>query len=350
MHATLHGERTLTELEFARLSGLSHHGLPHESADLSVSADVPSSRQAPPGIKSILAVTDLSVEGRHALERAALLAVAHGASLELMHCASKADAPRVDRESQLVFAAHDITHRLGLAVRTAGQAENSLEDIATRAKSCDLLVLGQRTRRTMADCFAGPMAERLMRRCRCLVLVSRLPPRKRYQRIVVGVDLTPASKHLVEAARAVDAGAELELFHAISTVNESKLRYAEVSRLAISAYRRECVRHAKDRMDRFVDSFGATRNRLTSVICHGEASWQAAVQQQYRRADLLVVGKRRSTPIVDFIFGSVAQRVLRWATSDVLLVPPDFQASTRAAARQRLDARPVPTAGKYRAA
>lgn len=44
MHATINGERTLTDLDFARLSKLLNHQLPSSLADLLASAEVTSSR------------------------------------------------------------------------------------------------------------------------------------------------------------------------------------------------------------------------------------------------------------------------------------------------------------------
>jgi len=51
------------------------------------------------------------------------------------------------------------------------------------------------------------------------------------------------------------------------------------------------------------------------------------VQQQYARADLLVVGKRACAAPMDFFFGSVALRVLRWCSADLLIVPHEAPAS-----------------------
>jgi nucleotide-binding universal stress UspA family protein len=58
-----------------------------------------------------------------------------------------------------------------------------------------------------------------------------------------------------------------------------------------------------------------------SSVGRGDPARQAAVQQQYSNADLLVVGKRHRGALTDFLFGSVALRVLRWCTGDVLVVP-----------------------------
>ena len=47
MHATIHGERTLTDLDFARLSKLPQHQLPPAFAELLDCAEVTSSRAVP---------------------------------------------------------------------------------------------------------------------------------------------------------------------------------------------------------------------------------------------------------------------------------------------------------------
>ncbi|GKT15453.1 hypothetical protein AVHY2522_08190 [Acidovorax sp. SUPP2522] len=47
MHATIHGERTLTELDFARLSKLPGRELPPALAALLASAEVTGSRAVP---------------------------------------------------------------------------------------------------------------------------------------------------------------------------------------------------------------------------------------------------------------------------------------------------------------
>jgi nucleotide-binding universal stress UspA family protein len=143
----------------------------------------------------------------------------------------------------------------------------------------------------------------------------------RYRRILVAVDLTDASRHLVEVAWAFDGNAEVELFHALNTLHEGKLRYADVSDYAIKSLRHACALHARDRMLSLSDSSTARRNRVISAIGQGDPARQATVQQQYSKAELLVVGKHGRSAIVDFVFGSVAQRVLRWSVSDVLVVP-----------------------------
>lgn len=74
---------------------------------------------------------------------------------------------------------------------------------------------------------------------------------------------------------------------------------------------------------------------------------QAAVQQEYVGADLVVVGKRRRSAVAEFFCGSVAQRLLSWSSSDVLVVPHDHRSSTRAAAKLRLEVERVDGRGAF---
>ena len=84
-----------------------------------------------------------------------------------------------------------------------------------------------------------------------------------------GGGFSQVSQRLVELGSALQPSARVELFHAIDTTNEGKLRYAEVSERAIRAYREECQRFAQDRMFTLADSYDARRNRLSSTIGRG---------------------------------------------------------------------------------
>ena len=58
--------------------------------------------------------------------------------------------------------------------------------------------------------------------------------------------------------------------------------------------------------------------------------------QQSAGADLIVVGKHPVSPWADWLFESVAQRILREARTDVLVAPHGFQAASRGTAVKRL--------------
>lgn len=311
MHATIHGERTLTDLD------------------------------------SILAITDFSTGTDAVLARAAQLAVEHGATLKLMYVAPGGELPCPDAACRLSHHALQLRQRHGIDVRTVTRTFNTDDDVANAAWCADLVVAGASRERSLRSFLCGQPVERLLRAARRPVLVvSRAAGSApaAYGRLLVAVDFSEASRRLIAAAFTLGKSAHVELFHAISTANEGKLRYAEVSDQAIKAYRQECRRYAKDRMFRLTDSTDARRNRVYSAIGHGDPARQAIVQQQHSGAELIVVGKHPASALSDFLFGSVAQRVLRHAAIDVLVVPHDFQPATRAVAARRLEeSLPQPT-------
>lgn len=88
------------------------------------------------------------------------------------------------------------------------------------------------------------------------------------------------------------------------------------------------------------DSHAALRNRALSAIDHGDPAWQSVARQQRSGAELIVVGKRPVSLLADRVFGSIARRVLRHAGADVLVVPHDYQAASKASALSRLKAEP----------
>ncbi|RZL88996.1 MAG: transcription elongation factor GreAB [Variovorax sp.] len=59
MHATIHGERTLTDLDFARLTNLCGRLLPPSLADLLACAEVTSSRAVPGDIVTMYSRVEL---------------------------------------------------------------------------------------------------------------------------------------------------------------------------------------------------------------------------------------------------------------------------------------------------
>jgi nucleotide-binding universal stress UspA family protein len=307
MHATIHGERTLTDLD------------------------------------SILAITDFSAGTGAVLSRAAQLAAEHGATLKLMYAALGGDLPCPDAACRLSHHALQLGQRHAISVRTVSRTSNTDEDVASAARCADLVVAGLNRERSLLSFLRGQPVERLLRAARRPVLVVNPEAgaaQAAYGCLLVAVDFSEASRKLIAAAFALGKSAQVELFHAISTANEGKLRYAEVSDQAIKAYRQECRRYAQDRMFRLTDSTDARRNRVYSAIRHGDPARQVVVQQEHSGAELVVVGKNSASALSDFVFGSVAQRVLRHASIDVLVVPHDFQPATRAAAVRRLEQNP----------
>ncbi|WP_144299034.1 universal stress protein [Variovorax paradoxus] len=285
---------------------------------------------------SLLAVTDFSTLGDHALSRAAHLCASHNATLDLAYLAQPGETPPADAVCRLAHHALQLGQRHDIRVRPRSRIALDPADLLSEVGCADLVVWGMAPVRGIRSLFLGQPVAGILRKGRRPVLVVRAAPSGPYRSLVVAVDFSKASGRLVELGFALNGDARVELFHAISTANEGKLRYAEVSEMAIKTYRAQCRRHAEDRMFSLKYSFDARRNRVLSTIGHGSPARQVLVQQQRSAADLVVVGKHPSSAAIDFFFGSVAESVLRDCASDVLVVPHDHRSASGAHAAKRL--------------
>lgn len=288
--------------------------------------------------RSILAVTDFSLQGSHAISRAALLCAQHSSTLNLIYLAPVDEAHPPDAAVRLSHHALQLQRRHEIQVHAATRIGLTVGDVACEAKGADLVVWGTAPRRGPRAWFTAHPVIHLLRASKRPVVVLHHLPDQPYQSVMVAVDFSQASQRLVELSVAMHPSAQVELFHAINTTDEGKLRYAEVSEQAIRMYREECRRHAQDRMFTLTDSYDARRNRLSSSIGRGDPARQVLVQQQNSASDLIVVGKHPASRLSDLLFESVAVRVLRHACTDVLVVPHGFQAVSRSAAVERLAA------------
>lgn len=282
-------------------------------------------------LRSIVAITDFSTEANAALERAAQLAVRHRATLKLACQPAPTEQARSSASACLTHAARQLEHRHLFAARPITQVARDFERLAQDAAGADLLVLAQRRECSFKALFQGRLAERLLRISRRPVLVIKSAPYRRWARVLVAIDFAPQSRMLAEIACAIDPESQIELLHTVCTQTESKLRSADVAVGIIESHRDQLACQARERLVRFADSLGSRTTRVAHAIAHGEPGSQAAIRQGRAGADLVVVGKRRSSLLTDFLFRSVAQRVLRWATSDVLIVPHDFRSFAPAA-------------------
>lgn len=297
-------------------------------------------------IQTLLAITDLSVRGHHVLERAALLAREHGARLEVLYWPAPGNPPCEASGCRLAHQALQLGQRHGLNVHTT--TARTRAELAERGRGVDLIVTSDRPDRRVQALWRGPPLAQLLRACQRPVLVVRQAAKAPYQRMVVAVDLDDASRRLVALACALGPTSEVELFHALHTLPEGKLRDADLSEHAIKAIRQESARLAGERMFWLTDSTSARRNRVRAAIGRGDPARQIGVQQQHSGADLVVVGKPPASALTDLLLGSTALRALAATPVDVLVVPDGFQLASGPAALQRMTAAP-PTRRRVRA-
>jgi nucleotide-binding universal stress UspA family protein len=253
------------------------------------------------------------------------------------------EAPPADAAKRLGQHARQLSQVHGIKVRVAGRLAHTARELLPEAGAADLVVWGTVRVRSLRSFFLGQPVDELLRSARRPVLLTRGRAEHPYRKLLVAVDFSQASPSLADAGCAISKTARVELFHAIDTINERKLRQAEVPDRDIKVYRAQCLRHAQDRMVRLTDSCDTRRNRVQSAIGRGDPSLQALVQQQRGGSDLIVVGRHPASAFSDLMFESVSARIVSFSAgndtrSDVLIVPHDWQAALSTSAASRLAA------------
>ncbi len=269
---------------------------------------------------SILAVSDFTAHAEHALERAAMLARQHQVTLRLIHLAEYPNTFLSDPIARLGQRARQLGRRHEIPVH-ALEASASLDEVLAEACASTLLVMGPSSQRSWKRFHRGTTLDQAVHGSLSPLLVVKQAPVKLYERVLVAVDLSPRSRPLIDFARRFSTPTVLKLFHAIDTIEDGKLRSVNVSRETIQANRLGSRLHARERLAQLIDGLDRDRHPLAFDVGNGDPAYSAALQQRATQAELVVVGKRRSSALVHFLTGSVAQRLAKWADSDVLVVP-----------------------------
>lgn len=285
-------------------------------------------------LSSILVTTDFSDDARNAVRRAALMAAAHNARLNLLHVVDPPalKGPRAWFASQAgvdhkVSVAQAMLDRLvpELASRYRVQATpvvrvgRTLEQVCGLAAEADLLVVGSKRVNPLRSSMLGTPTEQLVRLVRRPVLVVKREAVQRYERVLVAVDIDAAFGDMLHSASALAPGAALHVFHALSTRRADRMRMSGVPSEVI---REVCDSERQRGMARLQSMLAAIGHAGAQVsVEHGDPRGLTLEMQHTLDADLIVLGQDGASALCNFLLGGVPRRVLSTATCDVLVSP-----------------------------
>ena len=288
-------------------------------------------------LKTVLAATDLSSPSRQAADRAAAIARAAGARLQLVHAVSGGALAQLQRllgwdsaiEQSLIEQTRQALEAMAAELRAAhGSAVDAallhgpvLEALTRQAEDirADLVVLGALGADFMRRFVLGSTAERLLRKSSTPMLVVKQRPHGAYRRVLVAVDFSEWSAPLIDLARHVAPGAHLVLLSAYEVPFEGKLRYAGVAAATIERFRVQAQQGAADRLDALAARAGLAPDDWTPCIPHADASLAIVEQEQEHACELVVVGKHGQNVAEELLLGSVTKHVLTESKADVLV-------------------------------
>lgn len=280
----------------------------------------------------IIAATDFSSDANRAVLRAALIARQQGAELHLLHVTAPlalypgqdvgpADSAAIPAAlgEQAEATARVLRERYDIHVHVAqriGRAHSQIAEYATEVNA-GLVVVGARGASPLLRLLIGSTAWRLLRVCRCPVLIVRSEPVAPYGRILAAVDFFLHSHDVVKWARRLAADGRLHLMHALEPLDESGLRAKGLDSAAIKQRREEMRAIAENLL---ANLSAGLQGEVESHIESGYPSSRILESAADWSAELIVLGRQGRGGLEDFLLGSVSKDVAQAADCDVLLV------------------------------
>ncbi len=291
-----------------------------------------------PQIKQILCPVDFSESSARSYDSAQSLARHYQAKLFLQHVVDFtlpsnayyadavyiADLFRTIRDSarkQLQDFAKSHT-RCGVqpeCVVHEGAVTDSILSFAA-AQKVDLIVMGPHGLKGVDRVTLGAVAEKVLRKARCPVLVSRKPAYAvvapdgaqgsiRLHRVIFCTDFSDPARRALEYALSVAAeyDAEITLLHVLEDVQT----LANIN---------EAVAAATRQLDKLIPPEAASAKKAKTVVRIGRAYEQINQHASEIRADLLIMAVRGRNALDLAVFGSTTYRAIQLGSCSVLAV------------------------------
>ncbi|KFA88117.1 universal stress protein [Archangium violaceum] len=284
------------------------------------------------GLSRVLVATDFSPHASCALERALQLPLREGAEILLVHVLKATVGGRDEEEEALarhaleesVLLTQEARARVVCKVRSLlvrGIPAESLTQ-AARDFGAELVVLGRPRHPSsllarMRERLAGGLIESIP----TALLIVGPPPVCPYQRPLVAVDFTEASRHALEAVLHLCPGvSRVAVLHDYDTSYALVLHQSGAQLSRILEYQREAKAQARAELQRFLAPYRDAGVYFDEIVRSGDATASILEIAQEEQADLVVVGRHLRLGLSRIVRPHTGPQVARESTCDVLIL------------------------------
>jgi nucleotide-binding universal stress UspA family protein len=293
-------------------------------------------------IAHILCPVDFSEFSRRAVGHAVKMAQSYDARLTVLHVVvtvpalevppvplTAADRDRIVKEMRQLVGEVPAGPPIDCAVREARDVRRGILDHSEMLQA-DLLVLGSHGRTGFETLLLGSVAEHVIRKASCPVMVvpraaaADQVSQVHYGRILCPVDFSARSVEALAFAASIarETDAELTAMHVIEMPPELREHYPAVADVDIerlhAAAREQSVRRLRD----LVSATAGSVRAVDTVVREGAAYRHILSLAAERGMDLIVMGVQGRGAVDLAVFGSNTSRVIRAATCPVLTIRP----------------------------
>jgi nucleotide-binding universal stress UspA family protein len=293
-------------------------------------------------IKKILVATDFSEHSQLAVLRAVEIANTTKARLTILHivkkeCLQEIIADIIPVVGDALITPQEYATTLlekqveGLAKNKININYNILSGDNTAPKilkyvrdyKIDLLVIGGHGKYSIHDWFVGTTAEYIARKTQIPVLIVKRRMRKPYQKILVPIDFSLASKNALQFANQLFPRMDLQLLHVGDHQYENLLNNKNnLPKEKIKSIQESILFLLGEKAKKFIKSCSTKLMRSSYKIKFGYPGVVIIDEAKRLNRDLVIIGTEGHSQRHYLFIGRVASRVLVEIDRDILLVPP----------------------------
>ena len=281
--------------------------------------------------RRLLCATDLTERSDHAVQRTGQLARQLDARVVFVHAVDDTDPGRVIRmkvNRAHVLLSSQSERAMAHAPQNAAvsvQLGKPLPALTTAAASHDPdLIVMAAPRRRRIDAIVGTTAERVIRGTRHSVLLVGGPAERAYERVVLATDLSSTSAHV--ARTMMDLGvlqnAYAWVVHAFSPPYYGIVTRDDLAEEQARTHARVWSETVRRDVLISLAAAGVDLSRVHASAEPGDPFEAIQRVTEQVRPDLLVIGVSRWFLLKRILLGSVADRVFRNLSCDVLAISP----------------------------
>lgn len=296
-----------------------------------------------PSTGPILAAIDFSATADAALQRAVALAKHQDVELVVVYCEAFVDRAPIGDDGAAVAELGELAAALraderrqldkreatikaagvkGRVVHREGAPGDVIPALVTELGAA-LVVIGTHGRSGLSRFLLGSVAEVVVRRSPCDVLVTRADTGGAgFRNIMVATDFSPPAEQAMRSALAVAMqGARLRLVHSWQyPVGAWGLNLLGQHSRAASTVRDAITTSAQAKLDRAVAQAKASADLdVAGVLVEGHAASAITDLATHEQADLIAIGTHGYRGVERWFLGSVAEATVRHAPCSVLV-------------------------------
>lgn len=286
--------------------------------------------------KRILVATDFSTPSELAVLRAIDLVKKTKAQLTLLHVIKKgflgkmlegvAEKFLITPEEYATTLLKKQVEKLSINKITANYAiisgNHPGEKILSYANdhATDLIIIGAHGKYSVRDCFVGTTAEYVAKKTKCPVLIIKRRTSKTYQKVLVPIDFSAASKEALQLANQLFSSSDLHILHVGDNEYEELLdKEKDIPEAKLKTMRDAILNLLAEKTKKFLKLCGVKASYTIKIGYPG-----IVILDEIKKSnrDLVIMGTEGHSQRHYLFFGRVASMVLTEVEKDILLVPP----------------------------